>query len=54
MPNVGTRGVGCVADAASIGTINFVLTSEDGHKDETILKNVMHLPNYPKNIPLIT
>ena len=50
LSNVGIRGIGGVAAAAGIGTINFSLTSEDGHKDDIILNNVIYQPDCPKNL----
>ena len=54
MSNVGIRGVGGVDIAAGIGTIKCILASEDGHKDDMILNNVIYLPKCPKNIFSIT
>ena len=52
--NIGIRGVGGIATAAGIGTVEFILTSEDGIREKIQLENVIYLPDCPKKLLSIT
>ena len=48
--NIGIRGVGGVAAATGIGTIQFNLLNSNSESDTITLKNLIYLPECPKNL----
>ena len=47
---IGIRGVGGIATATRIGTIQFDIINSTGQSESITLKNVIYLPEYPKNL----
>ena len=48
--NVGIRGVRGVATALGIGTVEFYIISSESKSEKITLRNVLYLPNCPKNL----
>ena len=48
--NIGIRGVGGIAAATGIGTIQFDIINSNGQSETITLKNVIYLPECPKNL----
>ena len=49
-PNIRVKGVSGISQASDIGKIKFTITDKEGRHKEILLKNVIYLPESPKNL----